>query len=121
VRFWAADKTLSYHPQPHVVAGLSVATTSTHGEDVPNYMRRIGHLDVQQYTDRKPHITEIGLNQPGADSRLILREQTSPIRGWSDDKYIGGYPENAQAMNFIGMVEEYLDKLDHNRLVIVRS
>jgi hypothetical protein len=112
------------NPLPHIRAGLWAAATSRHGEDIPSHMRRLGQLKITQYRDQEqPTIIEVELNQP--ESNNSIRLGCGPgdvITSYSQNKsYTDSYPANTQAMNFIGMVDEYLDKLDQNRLVVVRD
>lgn len=86
--------------------------------DMPNSANWLGRLDVVSHReDSPPRIDQVCLNQPGEGSRVQLGQWPGQI--FDDGRRHDSYPAHAQAMNFIGMVDNYLDQLDRSRLVVV--
>ena len=80
---------------------------------VPSSTTLLGDLEIWTRR-RESYISKIVLSQPGECQSLRLGN-------YPEDRESDCYPSNAQAMNFIGMTEDYLDQFEKTRLVIVRN
>lgn len=80
---------------------------------VPPSTTSLGGLEIWTRS-RGSYIREIVLNQPGELQRLRLGV-------YPESRENDCYPSNAQAMNFVGMTEDYLDQFEKTRLAIVHD
>jgi hypothetical protein len=79
----------------------------------------LGRLQIATYREDDTYISEVCLNQPGNNRGITLGRHTQQYNRHGGLQSADSYPSNSQAMQFIGMVDEYLDKLDQNRLAVV--
>jgi hypothetical protein len=79
----------------------------------PTSARWLGALEIYNH-DPDLYIREITLNQPGEGKKLRL-DRYPATRPDDNDSYLA----NQQAMNFIGMVEDYLNQFEKRRFTVI--
>lgn len=108
---WSFSKLVSVHYSPE----------HPKPEPLGSFGFSLGSLTVYEpyRPDRdEPRIGEITLYRPWADGRgpTLGQYPRQTERGFQD-----GYLVNVEAMNLIGMVDQYLEKLGQNRLILLES
>ncbi len=89
--------------------------------EVPSSSGWLGKLLIRAPRGESVQIDKVQLNQPGEHHGIKLGRRTEQHDAYGRMQTADSYPANAQAMYFIGMVDDYLNKLDQNRLAIVDS
>lgn len=82
---------------------------------LPRSRTWLGKLGINSHNPANIYISAIVLNQPGELSRLRLGSYHR------SDENDGKYTANPQAMNFISLVEDYLNQFEKRRLAVVNS